>query len=336
MERKTPMYLKIDIKKMLWIGTAMGGFAWLISPPQYSMIERLLLLALLVVVPLGLILIRELYIEEETPIIFNMATVMQPISAILVVVSFSYPLGLISGLLTLPWLVCTILIGLFGTMRLFQGKFSSIEDACISVGLIYLPIGAAWLFASRAALSIMNYQEPIVLLTAVHFHFTGFAVPLIVGFTGQFSNKDNTFKQNFFRPAAFGVILSPILIALGFIFSPLFKVFAIFLLSESLLIFSLISVTNLPRMRSFMAQICTFISDISILIGMAFACIYGVTEFSGTPFMSMAEMASTHGAINALGFALFGLIGCIFVQRDFRVGTHLKSRPFLNIWILQG
>ena len=126
MERKTPMYLKIDIKKMLWIGTAMGGFAWLISPPQYSMIERLLLLALLVVVPLGLILIRELYIEEETPIIFNMATVMQPISAILVVVSFSYPLGLISGLLTLPWLVCTILIGLFGTMRLFQGKFSSI------------------------------------------------------------------------------------------------------------------------------------------------------------------------------------------------------------------
>jgi hypothetical protein len=51
--------------------------------------------------------------------------------------------------------------------------------------MLYLPIGGAWLVASRLGIQPLGFGDTIVLLTAVHFHFAGFAAPVLAGLAGR-------------------------------------------------------------------------------------------------------------------------------------------------------
>src|SRR5205823_4251728 len=67
-----------------------------------------------------------------------------------------------------------------------SGRFGPPQEIAIDVGLLLLPVGALWLLATRAAIAPLGFQEPIVMFTAAHFHFAGFAAPLILGCVGRF------------------------------------------------------------------------------------------------------------------------------------------------------
>src|ERR1700689_2369591 len=88
---------------------------------------------------------------------------------------------------------------------------------------LYLPVGCAWLVASRLGLSPMGFQEPIVLLTAVHFHFAGFAAPLLALAAGVAVKKQTLVLQRAFKVLAAGVLGGPGLLAAGFVIGPHFK-----------------------------------------------------------------------------------------------------------------
>jgi len=67
---------------------------------------------------------------------------------------------------------------------------------------IDLAVGGAWLVASRLGMRPMGIQEPIVLLTAVHFHYAGFATATIAAATLRFADlppRDVTFAGTFGR-----------------------------------------------------------------------------------------------------------------------------------------
>src|SRR5260221_5129561 len=44
-----------------------------------------------------------------------------------------------------------------------------------------LPVGGAWVFLSRSGVSVLGFQEPVPLLTAVHFHFAAFGALTVIG-----------------------------------------------------------------------------------------------------------------------------------------------------------
>ncbi len=58
------------------------------------------------------------------------------------------------------------------------------------------------------------------------------------------------------------------------------------------------------------------LSSLSALAGMALALSYAFGQATGIGFISLGQMARTHGPINGLGFVLCGLLGWTLVHRD--------------------
>jgi hypothetical protein len=56
------------------------------------------------------------------------------------------------------------------------------------------------------------------------------------------------------------------------------------------------------------------ISAVSLAIAMTLVGIYTVGEFTGQYWLVLPQMARFHGTINALGFALCGLLGWALVR----------------------
>ena len=296
----------------------LGGLAWIGvvltakgSRIPIGAIEQLFLLAPLVIVPLGLLLTSVSCQDRHGPFAYQLACWLQPFAAFLVVVSFWLASGVWAASLTLPWLLVSGLAGLSRLPAVARGGFGRIEEVCVDAGLLYLVVGAVWLVLSRFGASLLGFEEPIVLLTAVHFHYTGFAVPLIAGAVGRALNRSLPRWHPLFRCVAIGVIGGPPLIALGFVFSPLLKVVAVVWLAVSLVGLCLFSLVVLPIMHHRVAQGLLAVFTTAGLVGMVLASVYAIGEFTGQFWLSIPHMARTHGVINALGFTLCGLLAWI-------------------------
>ncbi len=186
------------------------------------MIEFLICLAPCLIVPLGLALIA----PGNPDAAFHTLRKGQPFAATLVVASFFLSKGPLACALAMPWLLLTGLGALSGAARLLRNRLADIAETCHAMALIFLPVGAGWLCLSRLGMAPMGFREPIVLLTAVHFHYTGFAAPVLSGMAiRRFSHYGKIL-----RPAGLGLLGGTPLLAAGFVFSPLLKYVAVLLL----------------------------------------------------------------------------------------------------------
>ena len=89
----------------------------------------------------------------------------------------------------------------------------------MEAGLLYLSVGGIWLVLFRLGETPLALGEPIILLTAVHFHYAGFAASVLAGATGRALPS----AGGLFRIVALGVTGGTFLVAVGFLLSPAFK-----------------------------------------------------------------------------------------------------------------
>jgi hypothetical protein len=309
----------------------LGGVTWLAflaaSVDEHSTlgtIEVLFLLAPLVIVPLGLLLTGIPGTGQSGEIAYRTACYLQFPAALAMGLSFGFSPGLPTALLASGWCIVSILVGWSGFIRILQRKFVPLEENCVDSGLLFLPIGGFSIVLSRMGVTPLDYGEPIVILTAVHFHYAGFAAPLLAGLVGR--NLAHSYRYNvraLFRFVATGVILGPPLLAAGFVsFSPLLKLISASLLVASLMGLSALSIVVMPKLHSCLARVLLCISALSLPIGMLLAGVYAAGEFTGEVIISIAQMAKIHGLINAVGFTLCGLLAWAL--------THLKLQKELE------
>jgi hypothetical protein len=279
-------------------------------------IERLLLVAVLTMIPLAHSIIEPPDRHKTLPLPSRVATLIQPIAALLAVISFYTRTGPAAALLTLGWLLLTGLMAMFGLTRLRRRGLWPLEELCIDAGLGYLLVGGIWLFASRLGVNLLGFSDTIVLLTAVHFHYAGFAAPILAGLAGRKISKVNPRARSFYLPACAGVMAGPPLVAAGITFSRAVEVFSASLLALSILVLAmLILLVIVPALNNRFAQILLIISAVAVIVTMAFACLYAIGRFKGIETVSILRMAQIHGLSNALGFVLCGLLAWIINQR---------------------
>ncbi len=153
------------------VGSAVAGAAiWLLllfipfgNSVETELIQRMLLLGVLVIVPLGLSLIS---VGGEGLALwsYSVALVLQPIGAAAVVASFFIDPGLLGAGLASAWLAVTLLVSLVGLSRLLRPDLRSAADFCTTAALLYLPVGAVWLTMSRLGIQPLGFGDTIVLL----------------------------------------------------------------------------------------------------------------------------------------------------------------------------
>jgi YndJ-like protein len=177
----------------------------------------------------------------------------------------------------------------------------------MGVARIDLAVGGAWLVASRLGMRPMGIQEPIGLLTAVHFHFAGFATAMIGAATLFFAERRGDYP--WLKGLVFIMAGLPMVVAVGFVISPALKMAAAVLFSASVASLAILLRAFGRRAENATARILLQVAAGAIFAGMVLSGMYAVADYLGSDALTIPQMARTHGILNAMGFCLLGLLG---------------------------
>jgi hypothetical protein len=153
----------------------------------------------------------------------------------------------------------------------------------------------------------MGIQEPIGLLTAVHFHFAGFATATIAAATLAFAKRRGTHR--WLEAVGMMVVGMPFVVAAGFVISPTLKMGAAVVFSVSVAGLAVALHRCGKKAEDPLARMLLQIAAGAIFAGMVLSAAYAVADFMGSDALTIPQMARTHGILNAFGFCLLGLLG---------------------------
>ena len=297
------------------VSAACGALFWLLTfpvrtgdSPETDLIERVFLFAVFVIVPLAVSLIA----KSENWIALRYAIWAQPLGALLCFASFVLSQGVLAGALASLWLATTTLIALAGLTRIFLVKRIAGGELAISFGMIYVSIGGAWLVASRLGLQPFGFGDTIVLLTAVHFHFAGFAAPILAGLAGRAVQRQRV-ASIAIATAAILVVLGTPIVAAGITFSPTLALAGTLTVTAGLALLGIAVIASVvPAINSRLSKSLLVVASLSSITAMILASLYAYSIVTRTVIIDIPHMAMTHGLLNAFGFALCGLLAWTF------------------------
>jgi hypothetical protein len=288
---------------------AAGAGLWLVlalwrhpSPRDPEWGALLLLFAALVLVPLGLRL-------AEPTRLSRLALLLQLPAALLLAASTALPEGPTAALLAAPWLATTALVSFDGLLRAWRRRFRPLDALCRDAAFLFLAVGGGWTVLSRAGARPLDFDPAVVLLTAIHFHYAGFVLPLLAGLAA----RDTAGWAG--RAACAGVVAGVPLVAAGITaaqlgFGALLECAAALLTAAAGVLAAGLHLGLAARKdRPAAARALWNLAALSLLAGMALAALYGVRSILPVSPVDIPFMRATHGTLNAIGFALGGLLG---------------------------
>lgn len=294
---------------VIWAGVAVLAR---IGVAPIGAIELMFLFAPLVIVPLGMELGRVM--GSDTPLT-RFARRVQTVAAALAVAALWLPPGRLAGGLACVWMVVCLSMTIAALTDLSSlarsqpdsSTGSTMQRITVAVAQLDLSVGGAWLVASRLGLRPMGIQEPIGLLTAVHFHYAGFATATIAAAMLHFATLRH--EHPWLRWLVAVVIGMPFVVAVGFVISPQLKLGAAALFSASVAGLAVVLRCFVKRLESRTARILFYVASASVFAGMVLSTAYAVADFRGSDVLPIPQMARTHGILNAVGFCLPALLG---------------------------
>jgi len=289
---------------LLWLillaGVLLGSF-------HLSIFDLLFLLAPLVVVPLALSLLPATQVSPLSRMNRSVIRYFLPSGAVLTAGSFFVRDGRAAGALVCVWLIVAMSLALDGLERLIRTRLWSFPEFCFAIGEGYALVGALWLLASRLGMQPVGFHEPIVLLTAVHFHYAGLMTAVLAGLV--VSDARAIRSSLALRVSLSCAELGPGLLGLAFLVGPKLKLAAVGLIligecgvALGTFRIGLASASGIGGRMLILGSAC-------VILGMALAGIWATGEYPLHAFVNLEQMARYHGVLNSVGFGLFSLVG---------------------------
>ena len=293
---------------------AVGVVAWALfmfiptsDSRETELVHRIVFFAVLVIVPLGFSLVATTA-HSSSSRLFVVAVTLRPLAALCTITSFLFGKGLVSALLAAAWLIPCGAAALFGLKRLLSRGIYPLHETSIDAGLLYLPVAAAWLVVYRLGMQPFDYGEMIILLTVVHFHFAGFAAPIIAGMAGRRLAENEHGAGKMFPLIVLLLVGAMPLVAAGITFSPWLGLLGTLVIATGLLLLAVLTVFKvLPVVRATGTRVLLSIAALSSCVAMVLACLYAYSLVAHILILRIPTMAMTHGLLNAFGFATCSL-----------------------------
>jgi hypothetical protein len=266
------------------------------------------------------------------------------IGAPIALASFLFPRGPLAASLTLAWVLATLVGAIWALARILRRGLGPIEELAIDMGQLYLPVGALWLMAARGGYEPLGFREPVVSFTANHFHFAGFAAPVVAGLMGRAIGlrrhparpTEPLAKRNWRRLAkiSIGVVIAGVpLVAAGIQFSRALEAPAAILLGLGM-VGTAACLAKVAYARAHVAGFSHLISAtllsmaaFSLVLSMSFAVAFtttgSATQGAGEPLVPFATMLRYHAIVNVFGFAFAALSAFVLVS----AGPRLRLPP---------
>jgi hypothetical protein len=285
--------VRAAIGAALWIGALIG-----IGPDWTT---AFFLLAPLVLVPLGL----ELIDAPERPLaarIWRWALLVQPWAAALLVIAYALPQGPRAAVFAVPWFMVTALLASVGMSRFAARRTLHPAQLAVDAALIFVIVGGAFTVITRLGLRPLGFEPIIIALTAVHFHYAGFILPLLAGLATREAPGRTT------TVAVASAVVGVPLLAAGMTVSPTIEIIAVALVVLGSLLVAAHHVRRAAGARSPTAMFLLGVSGVAMIGGMLLAAVFAWGRFVGVTWIDIPTVLPTHGSLNALGFALCGLL----------------------------
>lgn len=196
--------------------------------------------------------------------------------------------------LALAFFVSTVVCALLGAARFLAWGTQPREELAVDVGLVSLVVSGVWFVVDRSGQPFMGFSGPIVIMTAVHFVFAGFAASVIAGVVGRATTWRRTWGV-----AAFIVAIGPALVGVGLVASPVVEALAAVALALGMLALGFVCCTLRSKLLGAAGAV--------LVVTMAFATLFAMRRVAPEIAPSWERMAHFHGVLNALGFALCGM-----------------------------
>jgi len=304
------------------VGTAAAGSAvWLIllagvsfGSFRLSIFDLLFPLAPWVAVPLALNLVPTTQDSLLSQACSGVVRFSLLPGATLVTISFFLSPGRTAGALTCLWVVVAMALALDGLDRLMRTRLKAFHQFCFAIGEGYALVGALWLLASRLGLQPVGFREPILLLTAVHFHYAGLMAAILAGLIA--SGSGGVLAPLWLRAGLACAVLGPGLLGLAFLVGPKLKLAAVGLMvvGECGVALGTFRI-GWSAARSVGGRLL-LLGSASVIFGMTLVGIWAVGEYPLHAFVNLEQMARYHGVLNSLGFGLCSLTGWTFLRRN--------------------
>jgi hypothetical protein len=299
--------LVLAIRRWCLASAAAGALAWCgaLAVLQPGWAPALFLFAPLVIVPLGLALVSAGQGATPAGGLFHFLVCLQPAAALPLIPAFALGTGPAAAILALPWVAFTFGLARLGLRRLLGGGLGPADELCTTAALLYPAVGGVWLLLSRLGIRPLGFADIIVLATAVHFHYAGFALPLLTSRAVCHASRAVGWA------AAVGAVLGVPLVAAGITLSA-FEVRVLEAPAAGLLAAACVLVGGLQlrlaaHTRAW-GRLLLAVSSLSVLGAMALAVVYALGNYLGVVWLDIPAMLPLHGAVNAFGFALPGLL----------------------------
>ncbi len=280
-----------------------------------------LTIAMFAIVPLGLYIVALPHSGPTTRWLGRLAKA-APIVAIPSAATFLVDKGMLAAALAVPWFLLTLAVAAIGAARMLSRRTLRSTGIGYDAALMFLVVGGAWLVISRAGLEPLGFNFAIVELTAVHFHYAGFALPIMASVVSE------RLKRTALLPAL--VIIGVPLTAIGITVDGTTEWFAATFMSLVGIAVA-VSTLQLSSRTTGKPQPMLAVAGLSLLAGMFFALGWAWSQEFGWTYLDLSGMVSTHGMLNGFGFGLVGLIAVrllppIDVAQPTEVSLHL-GRP---------
>ena len=300
----------------LWIGAAIWVarlFVAGIEPSRTHWAVTLLLLSPLVLAPLVLQHTQQFLASRAAPLLDQVARVAQLPAAALLVPACVLPPSLAAMLPCLPWAAVTLLLAAAALRRVLRCGWRPLSDLSIASGFLFLPIGAGWLCLWRRGIRPLDFDEIIVLLTAIHFHFAGFILPLLAGWSAR--HRPGRFAD----AICLGVLVGVPAVAAGITLSKLGYPLVLETVAACGLSLAGIATAGLQVAvalcpgRCWPARGLLVLSSVALVGTMLLAALYGLRPYHNLAWLDIPWMRAWHGTGNALGACLCGVVGHLLV-----------------------
>jgi uncharacterized protein (UPF0548 family) len=186
------------------------------------------------------------------------------------------------------------------------------DDAIRVLACGWALVAAGSLVVSRLGWTPLGQHEPIIELTAVHYLYAGVAALVLAGWTRRTvpivltAAAPPIVASGFLTGAAVPQVGGAVLMALGVWTTATFELRAV-----------------ADTDRTIGRRLLLGVSGASIWAPMVLAVAWAAGQHWSIPILSIPDMARTHGAANALGFVLCGLLARRGERRDQELSARL-------------
>jgi len=266
-----------------------------------TFVVPLFLIAPLVVVPLGYRLLEVASPGSGPPGLVLRLVI--PAAGILVV-SFWLPQGPVAATLALPWVAVTGVTAMAAGLR-FLGDPERLRPGirhATDAAVAFLAVGAVFAFTDRLGARPFGFGSTVILLTAVHFHFAGFALPIAGAMA--WTRRRTRWLERGIGAVVIGIPVT----ALGFFGFPIANWTGALLTAGGGFGIGVATVFVARRLATRPARLLGIVAGASLLVSMPLAIAYATGAFLGVGWLRLDVMAGVHGTLNALGFALPAMV----------------------------